>query len=325
MTLSKPFNILSSLRIQNIITVCTVMFIFFGAVSCQHSYNLPDLNVLPLEETYNQAENIAIDWQPDAQLNSASFDIELSSFPESMNCNYVFLSPTSRNYLIIFMKADKSGYHIRSTEDAWPEDRPIGQPINFEEINLESNEALQAIIGNGGSTFFERYQIREKRGALDLYSLNLERLDEYKGEGAIIWTGGFDIDSPHAQLYMSIEDTTGDLLKVTAYGEQEQEYWLQEIIVRDKISIGDSKNFFDNFDVQLDKITEENTRRYADFTIISPKTPWLIFGKLTHKQIKPNSIFPFGDYEIKVVKIGQDWMEIEVMPIVRWYKPTPEN
>lgn len=301
------------------------MGLCFSITSCSQSYNRPNLSVLPLQETYQKAESIALNWQSDAQLNSARFDIEFSASPERINCSYTFLSATSHRFLLVFVKADESGYHLETAEDAWAADRPIGKPIVVEEINLESKEALQQILENGGSTFFERYQIRNKGGLLDLFSLNLERLDEYNGEGQIIWTGGFSIDSPHAQLYMSIEDTTGDLLKVKAYGEQEQEYWLREITVTDKISIGKSKNFFDFLDVQLDKITEENNRRYADFTIISPKTTWLIYGQVTHSHIKPNSIFHFGEYDITVTKIDEDWIEVQVMPIVRWYKSKPEG
>lgn len=311
-------------KVQKVIIVAT-MVLCFSTTSCNNSYNRPNLSVLPLQETYHQAESIAKDWQADAQLQSVEFDIEFSASPERIDCSYAFLSATSHKFLLVFVKADETGYHLETVEDAWLADGPIGEPIVVEEINLESKEALQVILDNGGNTFFERYHIQNKGGLLDLFNLKLERLDEYNGEGQIIWTSGFSIDSPHAQLYMSIEDATGDLLKVKAYGEQEQEYWLREITVTDKISIGTSKSFFDSLDVQLDKITEETNRKYADFTIISPKTTWSIYGKTTHTHIKPNSVFPFGDYEITVTKIDKDWFEIQVMPIVRWYKPKPEG
>lgn len=313
-----------ALRVEKSIIIATMVLCFI-ITSCNNSYNRPNLSVLPLQETYQQAENIAQNWHSDAQLQSVEFNVEFSASPERIDCSYMFLSSTSRKFLLVFVKADESGYHLETAEDTWPADRPIGEPISIEEINLESKEALQIILDNGGNTFFERYHIQNKGGLPDLFNLRLERLDEYKGEGQVIWTSGFSIDSPHAQLYMSIEDTTGELLKVKAYGEQEQEYWFREITVVDKILIGKSKNFFDFLDVQLDKITEENSRKYADFTIISPKTTWLINGKISHTHIKPNSLLPFGDYEITVTKIDKEWIEVQVMPIVRWYKSKPEG
>jgi hypothetical protein len=320
-------SIYFAMSIQKAVIIALILGLCLGVISCNQSYNRPNLSVLPLQETYQQAKNVALKWRSDAQLQSADFDIEFSASPESINCNYTFLSATSHRFLLVFVKADGSGYHLETAGDAWPADRPIGKPIVIEEINLESKEALQQILEKGGDTFFERYQIRNKGGGLlpELFRLQLNRLDEYKGEGELIWTSGFSIDSPHAQLYMGIEDDTGDLLKVKAYGEQEQEFWLREITVTDKISIGKSKNFFDIFDIQLDKITEENSRKYADFTIISPKTTWLIYGQVAHSHVKTGAIFHFGEYDITVTKVDKDWFEVQIMPIVRWYKSNPEG
>ncbi|MFZ5911004.1 MAG: hypothetical protein ACOYYU_13405 [Chloroflexota bacterium] len=241
MTLSK----LSSLSLHGIdktIVLAIALIFCFSTVACHQSYTLPNLTVLPLQETYTQAESIAKDWQLDAQLNSVAFEIEFSSSPGYIFCDYTFLSEKRREFLLVSVIADQSGYHLRTVEDAWPVDRSLGMPIIFEEINLESKDALQAILENGGRTFFERYQIRQKR-FLDYFMLSLERLDEYKGEGELIWTGGFAVNSPHAALYMSVEDATGDLLKIKAYGEQEQDYWLREVSVTERILTGESKNF----------------------------------------------------------------------------------
>lgn len=320
-------SIHSATSIQKAFIIALVIGVCLSVISCNQSYNRPNLSVLPLQETYLQAESVALNWQSDAQLHSAVFDIEFSASPERINCHYTFLSSTSHKFLLVFVKADESGYHLKTVEDAWPVDRPIGKPIVIEEINHESKEALQTILENGGNAFFERYKIRSKGGGLlpDLFSLQLRKLDEYNGNGEIIWAGRFSLYSPQAQLSISIEDATGDLLKVAASGEQEQEYWFREITVTEKISIDESKNFFNFLDVQLDNITEENGRRYADFTIISPKTTWLIYGKVTHTNIKPNSLFYFGDYEITVTRIDKEWIEVQVMPIVRWYKPSSEG
>lgn len=301
------------------------MGLCFSIISCNQSYNRPNLSVLSLQETYQQAENVALNWQSDAQLLSANFDIEFSASPEKISCSYTFLSATSHRYLLVFVKADEFGYHLETVEDGWPADRPVGRPIVVEELNLESKEALQQILENGGNTFFERYQLRNKDGFLDLFSLNLERLNKYNGEGLVIWTASFSIESPNATIHISIEDSTAELLKVIAFGEQEQEYWLKEVTVTRKLGIGQSENFFDIFDVQLDRIFEENNKRYTDFTITSSKIPWLSKGEETFGHVAENSEISFGDYMIRLIKIDNAWIELEIMPFERWYKPRPTD
>jgi hypothetical protein len=317
-------NLFTSHRIRNAIVVCIGLILCISLPSCSLSYTRPSLSVLPLQETYPQAKSIALNWQPDAQLDAVSFDIEFGNSPDRMHCSYAFLSAASHNYLMVFVNLDQSGYHFSLDGGPWPENKPIGQPIIFEEINHESKDALQAIMENGGSSFFERYRIRRMDSLFNTFSLELERLDENSGEGPLIWTGGFTIDNPHAQLYISVEDTTGDLLKVKAHGEKEQEYWLRDITVTERISIHDSINFFDYFDLRLDNITEEKGRRYADFTILS-NSPGLILGEVTHTHVEPYSKFVFDWYEIQLVEIDREWIEVEIMPIVRWYKPTPTD
>lgn len=305
-------------------TLC-VFLLCGGVIACNGAPTStpPTLAVLPIQETYSQAESLAKAWQSDAQLHSANFDIIINSSSDNFWCSYVFLSTNSPKFLMVFVKITESGYDLETTEDFWPADRPIGTEISLEDVQLESQEALNLIMENGGYSFFERYHIRENRFP-NVFFLKLERLDEYNGDGPVLWTSGFGIDNPHAQLYISLEDATGDLLKVKAFGEQEEEYWLHDLIVTEQIPIKGSKNFFEMFDLRLDNITEENGRRYADLTIISAKTPGLIRGELTHTHIKQDSVLPFGEYEITLVRIDREWIELEVMPSVRWYKPKPE-
>lgn len=298
-----------------------VFLLCFGIVACNEAstFTPPTLAVLSIRETYGQAESIAKAWQADAQLHSVNFDIIINSSSDDFKGSYEFVSASSPKFLIVDIT--KSEYE--TIEFTWPAAKPIGTAISFEEIHLESQKALSLIIENGGNSFFERNRVCENRCPPDVFFLKLERLDEYNGEGPLIWTTGFAIDNPQAQLYISLEDATGDLLKVKAYGEEEQEYWFRDITVMERIPLGGSKNFFELLDLRLDNITEENGRRYADFTIISPKTSWLIRGETTHTHIEQDTLFPFGDYEITLIRIDREWIEVQVMPIVRWYKSRP--
>jgi len=308
------------------VAIFVAFLLWYGIAACSETptFTPPTLAVLSIRETYSQAEGAAKAWQSDAQLNSASFDITINSSSDNFRCSYVFVSSSSHKFLMVFVRITDSGYDLETSEDFWPADRPLGTAISFEKIQLESQKALNLIMEKGGNSFFERYRVRENRFS-DTFFLKLERLNGYKGEGPILWTSGFAIDTPHAQLYISLEDSTGDLLKVRAYGKEEKEYWLRDVTVTERISKGNSKNFFELFDLRLNNITEENGRRYADFTIISPKTPWLVRGQESYTHVKQDSIFAFGWYEITLVKIDQEEIEVQVMPIERWYKPRPTN
>lgn len=74
--------------------------------------------------------------------------------------------------------------------------------------------------------------------------MHLTRLDEYAGAGPIVWAAGFNNTDPHAQLYVTIDDLTGELVKIKAYGEQEQTIWLGELMEAHRLNIGESVDFF---------------------------------------------------------------------------------
>lgn len=94
----------------------------------------------------------------------------------------------------------------------------------------------------------------------------------------MIWKGGFTSSQSHAQLYISIDDASGKLLGVKAYGEQEQEYWFRDITVTKKMSAGSSGRFFDYIDLRVNSVQYQSGKHSANLTIICPEAPGLLRG-----------------------------------------------
>ena len=306
----------------NILLTISISLFLITTSACSQTTIPPKINILSIAETYDQALSIAQEWQSDAQLHSAEFDFSVDGYPDRISCSYTFLSSNSDKFLMVFMEKTESGIKpVWIVDDPWPQDRPIGTPIYVQDLNLESQQALANILVYGGNSFFARNSVNG--GPLDMFWLKLERLDEYHGEGPIIWTGGFSTSLSGAQLYISIDDASIKLLRVKAYGEQEQEYWFRDITITKKMSVESSKRFFDYFDLRLNSVQYQNGKRSANLTIICPEVLGLLRGELTYEHISQNSPFNFGDYQINLLQIDPNWVEVEVMPTTRWYEPTP--
>ena len=75
--------------------------------------------------------------------------------------------------------------------------------------------------------------------------------------------------------------------------------------------------------MRLNSVQYQNGKRSANLTIICPEVLGLLRGELTYEHISQNSPFNFGDYQINLLQIDPNWVEVEVMPTTRWYEPTP--
>ena len=75
-------------------------------------------------------------------------------------------------------------------------------------------------------------------------------------------------------------------MRLKAYGEAEQSYWLREVAQAHTLSVGDSADFFDYFTLTVDAIYRDAARHSADITISSTETGSLLAGSLTYHQVK---------------------------------------
>lgn len=295
--------------------------LFISVSSCSQSFTPPELDILSIQATYNKALLFAKRWQPDAQLHSADFYISVNGYPEQISCVYNFQSSNSKFVLMVFVDRRESRidvtYYVESPLNLIEN---MGEPISMQDLKLESHQALNIIMDKGGDLFFSRHPYISP-SPLNFFRLSLNRLDDVNNEGPIIWTGHFGMTN--ATLFMSIGDASGELIKVKAYGEDEQEYWFRDLTVKKRIPADVPENFYDEFDLHIDNIQKENGEYVGDLTIIAPKATGLLTGELTHDHVKQNFTYEFEDYEITITRIGRDCVDVEVMPIVRWYIPTP--
>jgi hypothetical protein len=297
-----------------------LVILIISISSCSQPFTPPELDILSIQETYDQALHVAQRWQPDAQLHSADFYFSVDGNPEQIYCDYVFQSSQDNFILMVFMDRKESGIDVTYMESPLDTIESKGEPIPVQDLNLESHQALNIIMDQGGDLFFSRYPYISA-SSLNFFRLSLSRLDDVNNKGPIIWTGHFGVTK--ATLFMSIDDATGKLIRVKAYGEEEQEYWFRDLTVRKRIMVDVPENFFNEFDLRMDNIQKENGEYVGDLTIIAPKATYLLTGELTHNQVKQNFTYEFEDYKITIVQIGRDWVDLEVMPIVRWYIPLP--
>lgn len=108
----------------------------------------PEIKVLSIGETYNQAPSIAQKWRSDAQLIFAEFDFSVNGYPDCIMGFYEFLSLSSNKLLSIAI--DKTGAPQIQFEDDWPQDSPTVAPIFIQDLHLETQQALAIIMENGG-------------------------------------------------------------------------------------------------------------------------------------------------------------------------------
>jgi hypothetical protein len=263
--------------------------------SCGQPFTSPELDILSIQETYNQALHVAQRWQPDAQLHSADFYFSVDGNPEQIYCDYVFQSSQDNFILMVFMDRKESGIDVTCMESPLDTIESKGEPIPVQDLNLESLQALNIIMEQGGDLFFSRYPYISA-SSLNFFRLSLSRLDDVNNKGPIIWTGHFGVTK--ATLFMSIDDATGKLIRVKAYGEEEQEYWFHDLTVKKRIMVDVPENFFNEFDLRMDKIQKEYGEYVGDLTVIAPKATYLLKGELSFNHVEQNFSYEFDDYKI---------------------------
>jgi hypothetical protein len=103
-------------NLRKYVAIFFVFLLSFGGAACSETptFTPPTLAVLSIQETYSQAESTAKAWRSDAQLNSANFDIIINSSSDNFRCSYVFLSPSSHKFLMVFVRITDSGYDLES-------------------------------------------------------------------------------------------------------------------------------------------------------------------------------------------------------------------
>jgi len=207
---------------------------------------------------------------------------------------------------------------MTTAEGSWPHDRPLPEALPVADLALDSQQALDVLVEQVGAGFFDR------NGTYgDFVFLRLARLDEYAGSGPIVWLACFSNTQPHAQLYATIDDETGTLLSVKAYGEGEQEYWLRPLAQTHRLSFGEPVEFYGYFTLTLNAIDNAAVPQMAVLTLTSSEDPSLTRGFVTYPPMEEGSQFYFGGYVVHIIEIVDASIAVEVMPLTRWFVDDP--
>ena len=173
-----------------------------------------EFNIFSLEEVFAGALAKAIEWKPDAYLTGASFAFRPASNPKGRWGSLGFRSPSSqRDWLNIYVTEGPEGleYELRSGEFN-RDDKPLGDPIAPEKLVVETQEALDITLWNGGNDF-----VRERGESMFWpQTLYLHYLDQVNETGPIVWRVVYSYPiGIGPSLSIQINAETGELLETT--------------------------------------------------------------------------------------------------------------
>ncbi len=172
-----------------------------------------DFEVLSLEEIYPGALAEAVQWRSDARLSAADFDFRPVGAAEQSWAALGFRSASSpQSWLNVSVIKDSEGLkYAASTGEFSNIDRALGDPINLMELNIDSSQALEISLANGGHDF------TLDRGDSMLWpqTLFLRYQDDVSETGPIVWQADYLIPFVGPHIKMEIDAITGELLKST--------------------------------------------------------------------------------------------------------------
>lgn len=293
-----------------IVFVPILVFALTITLFCTAASEVSPLATDPVNEYYSEALRSAKAWHKDAQLISVDWTLYFWGTPLS-SIAYTFVSPSTKDFYLVY--ATKA--RITREEGDWSEKRPLPDHIDIDTLVLDSQEALDRIVELGAAGYAKRNSTYGDTVFL--------RVTRYAYEGPIIWLGSFSNTTTGSQLDIVIDDFTGNLMMVFAYGEREQSYWFRDLTQRDRLNVGDSAEFFDYLTLVVDNIDHSLDEPSTDITIKSSKLQGLRRGIRTYSNKKVSSRFRYEGYVIEIMKIGESWIDVEVMPVKREFVSPP--
>jgi hypothetical protein len=163
------------------------------------------LRAIDLEEYWSRALSIAEEWQADSYVKEASIEVALPNSAASHDyVAFTFQSPSED--MISLSVTCKEG-DCRSLEFMQNEGYPVLQcaPIDISDVEISSQEALEAGLQNGGSQFVY--------GSNTLLSVTLARHSGNKvcSDGLTWGMGIFDL--VNRGILVLIDASTGEILE----------------------------------------------------------------------------------------------------------------
>lgn len=169
------------------------------------------LELFSLRELYPEALKRARVWKHDAIMTMASFD---AWFPEDSIGRYAsfgFRSPSSPSEYLILSVKERSGipdFSVTPGEFTSLEP-PLPDPITPNSLAIDSPEALDISLANGGSDF-----LRDREGGpLWPTTIYLHYEDDVDKTGPIVWRVEYFVPPLGPALRVVISAETGELLE----------------------------------------------------------------------------------------------------------------
>lgn len=171
-----------------------------------------EFKAFSLDQIYPEALEAATQWKSDAQLRSAQLSFLPSDSSQGRWAALSFRSPGSpQEWLGVFIGESAGGLEIKTEAGIFEgRDRPIGEPIELDQLALTGEDALEIGLANGGWSF-----IQEQGDSMfwpqDLY---LEYEDLFNETGAILWRVGFWQRYTGPSLSVKMNAKTGEIIEI---------------------------------------------------------------------------------------------------------------
>lgn len=171
-----------------------------------------EFKAFSLDQIYPEALEAATQWKSDAQLRSAQLSFLPSDSSQGRWAALSFRSPGSpQEWLGVFIGESAGGLEIKTEAGIFEgRDRPIGEPIELDQLALTSEDALEIGLANGGWGF-----IQEQGDSMfwpqDLY---LQYEDTFNESGPILWRVGFWRPFAGASLSVKMNANTGEIIEI---------------------------------------------------------------------------------------------------------------
>lgn len=152
---------------------------------------------------YPTANEIALEWEEDAQLISVNLRIRINSKVRVRLDHNVFRfqSPKILKSLYVYIPHKSQEFEVETREIDFYSEFAI--PISMEDLNFDSEVALNNILGYAGEEFLEQHII----GGLPI---SLEFRRDYK-TGTVVWSAW--LEAVDANMLVSIDAENGGLIK----------------------------------------------------------------------------------------------------------------
>jgi len=165
-----------------------------------------ELRVLSIRDTFPIALELARGWCEDAVLNSAEMPFGPVDQVSDLTGYFAFRSPSRpRAWLTVYVTETTGGGTVSAREEGdyeGEEPPPLGDAIDPLQLPIDSAEALELVMQNGGRDYLGEHQ-----GVAWPVYLGLRYRDLYQSQGGLIWIalfgdrrGNISIDARSGEL-----------------------------------------------------------------------------------------------------------------------------